>query len=522
MADGMPPHAMASLEGALTTALNAALRPEVAAPTAQPLGDHAAILASVHQRETDVRAREAAVHEREVDVRAREAAVQAREMAVARFETAQLARREAELATFEASRAAGGGGEQAASMSKKTRHADPIDDVPKLVEQFQTQGGVVPLGVLVAEVEALQQASTKLQAMVDNYDIQLEQLAQRALMDMPPWMQARREKLVAKLMAEKDKKLASVAELRGSFSRLRFQGIERFTPLLLQSVLKFDAAFEARAEIGPRCKAEIGAPRSGIALRASHGSLNATAAVHRPQGALDAQGEATLARIGELCDTVDTKGRELRQPLPSADPPHALSTLMLLMERAIAAGPRLLALAEDAISGCKQWAVVVAPPKPTKGVLRSLQKVQEEYDGDYTRILDYARITLVFESLPDLEAALGWLLATNDRGSRFVACRTKDRMSRRWDAEISGGNRDIMVNGWLELGGGRSLIVEVQLHLRVLFELKSDLHVLYAALRVLGAMEDATAKHDGLLNDDVIEKVRRGAANWARPRRLSA
>ena len=62
----------------------------------------------------------------------------------------------------------------------------------------------------------------------------------------------------------------------------------------------------------------------------------------------------------------------------------------------------------------------------------------------------------------------------------------------------------------------------MQLHLRVLFELKSDLHVLYAALRVLGAMEDATAKHDGLLNDDVIEKVRRGAANRARPRRLSA
>ena len=70
MADGMPPHAMASLEGALTTALNAALRPEVAAPTAQPIGDHAAILASVHQRETDVRAREAAVHEREAATKA--------------------------------------------------------------------------------------------------------------------------------------------------------------------------------------------------------------------------------------------------------------------------------------------------------------------------------------------------------------------------------------------------------------------------------------------------------------------
>ena len=45
---------------------------------------------------------------------------------------------------------------------------------------------------------------------------------------------------------------------------------------------------------------------------------------------------------------------------------------------------------------------------------------------------------------------------------------------------MSGGNRDVMLNGWLALGGGRRFIVEVQLHLRVLFELKSDLHVLCA------------------------------------------
>ena len=34
---------------------------------------------------------------------------------------------------------------------------DTIDDVPRLVSTFQKTGGTVPLAVLVAEVEALQQ-----------------------------------------------------------------------------------------------------------------------------------------------------------------------------------------------------------------------------------------------------------------------------------------------------------------------------------------------------------------------------
>ena len=49
-----------------------------------------------------------------------------------------------------------------------------------------------------------------------------------------------------------------------------------------------------------------------------------------------------------------------------------------------------------------------------------------------------------------------------------------------------------MLNGMLALGGGRELIVEIQLHIRCLYELKSDLHVLYAGARVLGAMEVST------------------------------
>jgi hypothetical protein len=141
--------------------------------------------------------------------------------------------------------------------------------------------------------------------------------------------------------------------------------------------------------------------------------------------------------------------------------------------------------------------------------VRILQKVQEEYEGDYTRIVDLARITIVTESLATLLSVLEWLLAA-ERSPRFVALRTKDRLSREWDAEMSGGNRDVMVNGWLDLGGGRKLIVEIQLHLHVLYNLKSDLHVLYSGARVLGAMEQATTRHEGMLSTDVIERIETG------------
>ena len=50
------------------------------------------------------------------------------------------------------------------------------------------------------------------------------------------------------------------------------------------------------------------------------------------------------------------------------------------------------------------------PRKPTKGLQRAVQKVQEEYDGDYTRILDYVRISILCETVSDLAQMLQWFL----------------------------------------------------------------------------------------------------------------
>jgi len=225
-------------------------------------------------------------------------------------------------------------------------------------------------------------------------------------------------------------------------------------------------------------------------------------------------GEEALEYIGSLClDLAHMKGRELRQRPPIKHAPTSATTLIELLRIAVDAGPELDRLARDALRGAQtqQKCEIVKPRKPTKGLQRAVQKVQEEYDGDYTRILDYVRISILCETVSDLAQMLYWFLHP-DRNDRFEAVRTKDRISRNapWDSELSGGNRDVMINGWLQLGNGVEFIVEIQLHMRGLFELKHDLHVLYSGSRVLGAMDDRMVKHEGLVNEQVLERMRRG------------
>ena len=422
---------------------------------------------SVENREHAVRDREAAVREADATIREREAAFQEREKVLTARENA-LARREAALAGTKPEPAPE---TKSSSRAHRSRTADPVDDVPALVEAYQASGGVVPLGVLVAEVEALQQAASRLRQTGAAYDVQLLQLEEREKLDLAGNRRQQVEEELKTLRGEKARTASAEQDLIERYPELRDAGVQRFTPMLLQTVTKYDAAFE---------------------------------------GQMDEAGEAALERIGALCQTIDAKGRTLRQPLPSAHPKTALATLMLLMDLAIQAGPKLLSFVRDAIAAVgNEGTEVMVPPKPTKGLARALQKTLEEYEGDYTRLLDYARITLIFDQLPKLEAALAWLLSPA-RAPRFEALRTKDRLSRSWNAEMSGGNRDVMVNGWLDLGGGRRFIVEVQFHLRCLFELKGDLHVLYAGARVLGAMEDSTAQHQGKVSTKVLERAKRG------------
>lgn len=363
----------------------------------------------------------------------------------------------------------------AGSKKKTVRQTDPIDDVPALYDSYMTNGGVVPLGVLVAEVEALQQAATRLEAAVTSSEQQIGQLDEVLALDIhPQWLGSIRESR-DQLEVLKEEKMQAARLLKDRYTTFRDTGVARFVPMLLQTVAMYDAAFE---------------------------------------GQLTEAGEAALEHVATMCAPFKAKGRSMRQHLPSALPKEHLGTLMQLMGLAIQAAPKIKELAEDCIDG-REGCVIMFPSKPTKGMARALQKTQEEYEGDYTRILDYARVSIVCETLKVLAECCEWLVSA-ERAPRFVVVRTKDRLSREWDAEESGGNRDVMLNGWLALGGGRKLVVEVQLHLQALFELKHSLHVLYVGARVLGAMEEATTSHKGVLSDQVLERVESGVVRSIR------
>ena len=251
-----------------------------------------------------------------------------------------------------------------APANKARRHADPMDDVPALVDAFMSSGNVVPLGVHVAEVEALQQAATRLKVSEESCGAQIEQLEKRR--SLVGKGSSRMRALDAKLetlRAERDRCQQAHEKLVRQFIIMRDAGINRFMPLLLSTVEKYDATFERSAMVPG--------------------------------------GEEALRRIGELCASVTTKGRDLRQPLPSALPCTEQATLMMLLNLAIHASTELNQLADDAILGadCEAGCEVLRSPKPVKGVHRCMQKVQEEYEGDYTRLLDLARVTIICDTI---------------------------------------------------------------------------------------------------------------------------
>ena len=160
-----------------------------------------------------------------------------------------------------------------------------------------------------------------------------------------------------------------------------------------------------------------------------------------------------------------------------------------------------------------------------KGVKRCCAKVAEEYAGNYRKLCDLVRCTLVFPSLHAMDVALRFLTDggpwtgddqhTGYQGisphlSRAIVCRAKDRIKPDYDAIKAGGNRDILLNLWLKLEDSDWIIAELQLHVKPLFVLKHDLHVLYKGARILGALEPETNEHQGQLTEQALRRAGRG------------
>ena len=129
---------------------------------------------SLMRREASLELDKAALREDKAALRERERRLDRREAVLVEREAA-LVQREAALAGTKSQQPVAAA-TLATNGSRGSRKADPVDDVPALVEAYQTSGGVVPLGVLVAEVTALQQAASRLHTVGAAYDVQLKQL----------------------------------------------------------------------------------------------------------------------------------------------------------------------------------------------------------------------------------------------------------------------------------------------------------------------------------------------------------
>ena len=129
----------------------------------------------------------------------------------------------------------------------------------------------------------------------------------------------------------------------------------------------------------------------------------------------------------------------------------------------------------------KAWAMAVGGEHhaaPVKGEERALQKVFRSYQGDWRRLCDLCRTTIVLDTPDEIAACLNHI-AADPAVELLVGHRTKCRVRESFDAEkLSGGYRDVQLSAKLRsvdaVSGHLSThVVEIQLHLRAIYELKS-------------------------------------------------
>jgi len=143
-------------------------------------------------------------------------------------------------------------------------------------------------------------------------------------------------------------------------------------------------------------------------------------------------------------------------------------------------------------------AVVEVCSAPVKNVSRMREKLSE-YAAERApwphcaQILDPVRTTVVCEGPARMLEVAGWFIhATSSPHSAVIGpatlpiCKVKNKFALQ-DSELVGGYRDLMFCGVLEGAGGLRIIGEVQIHDRVLHDLKTLMHKLYRIRRAKAA-----------------------------------
>ena len=115
---------------------------------------------------------------------------------------------------------------------------------------------------------------------------------------------------------------------------------------------------------------------------------------------------------------------------------------------------------------------------PVKGEERAIEKVYRSYDGDWKRLCDLVRTAIVLPSPQELTRCLN-VIAADPNVELLVTNPSKMRLNPNYDAASNGGYRDVQLSLRLPRATAHGIslgthIVEIQLHLKPIYELKSD------------------------------------------------
>eukprot|EP00301_Raphidiophrys_heterophryoidea_P024602 c8046_g1_i1.p1 GENE.c8046_g1_i1~~c8046_g1_i1.p1 ORF type:complete len:846 (+),score=213.76 c8046_g1_i1:42-2579(+) len=190
--------------------------------------------------------------------------------------------------------------------------------------------------------------------------------------------------------------------------------------------------------------------------------------------------------------------RGLQQPLQSSNAVDTIEYLQELYREAITTRPLLHTLLDHVRQACATKGVEVQVEMGgLKAVERSMEKAVEEYSGNFSRLLDLVRGSLVCDSVHDASVIVNTLLSTTNTSITFQnseseikkveICRIKNRLDRKFAAFAeSGGYRDLLLN----LRFNASHVCELQIQLKDFLNLKTGGgHKIYTIARSLHLLD---------------------------------
>ena len=197
-----------------------------------------------------------------------------------------------------------------------------------------------------------------------------------------------------------------------------------------------------------------------------------------------------------LLDTLDRLAR--RSALPNGKQPtpkqaDSLANVEALIEQADEVAPSfhvfLRALVKEKGGDYLQG--------PNKTRARAVEKIEGDYGGDHTKLVDVVRASAIFLTFMQLTLFVEALL---EEGCLLIVIRAKDRFNKPLDS----GYRDMLLNVQLK---GSEHVGELQLHLRTIIDIKEAAHRTYALMRAVGWQDDSLEEEE--LGDEAVTQAGR-------------